>query len=501
MPANGLSKIRERIARKLSPDLMDLDQVQKMVQAEVRLARQALPVNLDYDPDNQGYRRLSGDGQTEQRRNLTPVSQETMLEMAYYLYDSSGLVKRFVRDTKNFILGEGINLACKNDEAGQCMAVLKEFWNHPMNQMNIRLEKRVEFFGLLGEQCWPVKVNPYNGQVYMTYVDPVNISEVITVREFPELIAAVDLKGSYGRDGKRLTAIRPELDPRKREYDRLVGDCFFFSANNPPNGPRGRSDLIHLFDFINGFEEGLFDELDRVKGIKAFIWDVTLKGATKEEIQDFLRDNKAPQSNSVRAHNEQVEWNAVAPDLKSQDNKALYEMMKTYLSACMNRPDSWLGSGGKAYQNEADLMGEPTFKDLGSRQRYVKYMLEQVLRFVKDQAVLHGRLRENLKKPFVPKVDMPEMSAKDTKQVVDGLFTLAQSLALATSNGWISDETATKLYASAASQIGVEIDAAEEIKKAAESAEVPKEYQAREALLSDLTNQVTMGMNKQKTKT
>jgi hypothetical protein len=482
-----MGKIRDALARVISPGLMNKEEIAALVESEITKARMAMPVNVDYDPNGEGYRRLSANGQGQVRRDMTAYSQDTMLELAYYLYDTSGLVKRFVRDTKNFVLGEGVTLGVKNDtddNAGK--QVLDDFWTDPMNQMDLRLEKRVEFLGLLGEQCWPVDVNKNSGRVWMSYVDPVNIENVFQVQMFPELCAGVKLKGHGARTGKVIPAVRQETSIARPEYGYLVGECFFFAINNPPNAARGRSDLIHLFDFINGFEEGLFDELDRIKGIKSFIWDVKLTGADDAAIKAFLRDNKAPKSNSVRAHNEQVEWKAVAPQMNQSDNKAFFDLMKTYLAACTNRPDSWLGSGGKAYQSEADLMGEPTFKDLASRQRYVKYMLEYVLQFVLDQAVLHKAIKEPAGQRFLAKVDMPEMSKKDLKKTVDGMFTLAQSLMIAENQGWIGADAAAKIFAGVASQAGVEIDAAEEIKKAAKDPNVTRDYAAREAMILDV---------------
>jgi len=289
-----MANLREKVARLLAPDLMNEGQVKALVKQEVAAARQAMPISLDYDPKNEGYRRISGQGQENARRDLSPLSQDLMLELAYYLYDSSGLVKRFVRDTKNFVLGEGITYEVDNDDKEEAKGVLDDFWNDSINALDLRLEKKIEFLGLLGEQCWPVAVNQHTGKVWLSYVDPVNIDRVSTLRDFPEIAGQIRLKGTAGRTGKKIQVIREETNPMMAEHGRLVGDCFYFTVNNPPNGPRGRSDLIHLFDFINGFEEGLFDELDRIKLIKSFVWDVSLEGATDEEIKEFLRNNKTP---------------------------------------------------------------------------------------------------------------------------------------------------------------------------------------------------------------
>lgn len=469
----------ERIAKFLAPDLMNADAVKSLVEQEVAQARMASPINYNYDPKGEGYRKLTAEGE-QNRRELTPVHQDTMIELAYYLYDTSGIVKRFVRDTKNFVLGEGLTITIGNDPDGKADAVVKKFWNDPMNQMDLRLEKRIEFLGLLGEQCWPVMVNPRNGQVWITYVDPINIEDLLTMPDFPEIPAAVKMKGTAGRTGRMLSVIRPELDIRKSSYGRMTGECFFWSVNNPPNGPRGRSDLIHLFDFINGFEEGIFDELDRLKLIKSFIWDVLVEGAGPDEIRDFLRDNPTPKAGSIRAHNERVKWDAVSPDMKMADNKAFFDMMKTYLSGCMCRPDSWFGSGGKAYQTEADLMGEPTFKDLGSRQRYVKYSIENVIRFVLDQAVIYGSLREEASSPFAITVNMPEMTTKDTAKISEGISKIATALITAEMQGWITKDTAAQIFASVTGQLGVEIDVAAELEQTSAGSIVTPDYRTRE---------------------
>ncbi len=463
-----MGKVARRIKKWLSPDLMTRGEVETLVADQVRAARQALPISLDYDPKNEGYRRLTGvDGLLS--RDLTPMGQDTMIELAYYLYDTSGLVKRFVRDSSNFVLGEGLTLDVKNDDdQGTAQQWLEDFWEK--NRLELRLRKRIEFLCLLGEQCWPVLVNPYNGRVMLGYIDPSNIDTVEVVTGFPEIPQRIVLKGATTGRGQSFAAIREDWDPMSRTVGRMVGECFYYSINNPPNGTRGRSDLIQSFDFINGLEESLFDEIDRIKLIKAFIWDVTLNGATDDEIADFLKKNRTPKAGSVRAHNDRVTWQAVAPDLKMQDSKTFLDFMKSYLAACQNRPDSWFGSGGKVYQSEAELNGEPTFKDLGTLQLFVRCMLEDVCRFVIDQAIIRGTLRESKTEPLRTCINMPEMVTRDLKAIVESLFQLAQALTVAETQGWLSKDTSTELFASVAGRCGFDIDAAAEIQKRADEA-------------------------------
>jgi len=59
---------------------------------------------------------------------------------------------------------------------------------------------------------------------------------------------------------------------------------------------------------------------------------------------------------------------------------------------------------------------------------------------------------------------------------------------IAETSGWITAETASKVYASMAGQVGIEIDAAEEIKTAARKAgdKVTEDYAAREAVIEQV---------------
>ena len=457
---------RSRVARLLAPELMDRGVVEQLVAEEVKRARMALPFYADYDPKGEGFRRYAIGG-NQVRMDILPASHDMMIEIAYFLYATSGMAKKFIEDTKNFVMGRGATFEVKNDRPDKAVTqLLKEFWKDSVNRMDRLLGPRVAFLGLLGEQCWPVTVNPHNGFVQVSYVDPANIDDVIPLPGFAEIPDIVQVR-SVERGGQPLRVIRQERDPRKPEYGKLVGDCFYWAINKPPNSPRGWSDLLQSADFISSLEESLFSELDRLNLMKAFIWDVSLEGADDKEIQDFKEKNPPPKPGSLRIHNEKVTWKAEAPDLKHQDSKYFFDMMRSYVSGVQGRPDSWFGSGGKAYQTEADLMGEPTYRDLEDRQDVVRTMLEEVLRFAADQAILHRSLQEpEGGGAYDICVNMPSMRKRDMKTATESLKSVSESLVTAETQGWARKETCQRIWASVASETGVEVDAEEEIEEA-----------------------------------
>jgi len=478
-----MSGFREWLAARIAPGMAArLDAVERRM--EETAARQGRVPATGHDPDGEGYRRLSSFADPD-RRDMTPVSQATMLELAYYMYDTSGLTRRFVRDTKNFVLGGGVQIVVENDPDGSAWQVLEDFRKDPYNNLDTVLHSRLEFLSLLGEQCWPVDTSPVNGRVRLGYVDPVNIADVHTVRGYPEVCAAVELTGRGGRKGPILAAVREESDPRKESHGRLTGEVFYWAINRPPNSPRGRSDLVANLDFIHAFEESMFQELDRLGLMKAFIWDVTLQGADEEQIREFLRENRTPKPGSTRAHNERVSWQAVSPDLAMADTKNFFDMMRTYLAACQHRPDSWFGSGGKAYQTEADLMGEPTFRDLESRQAYVAHMLRTVFRFVLDQAVIHKAIPPG---DYEAEANLPEIARSLRKEDAETFSALFDTLAAAEDRGWITRRRAATLFADMAHNIGMTWDAADELAETvmADGERIPRDYEGMEALMREI---------------
>lgn len=457
-------RIREKIARFIAPGLKGETEIRELVKEEVRAARMGLPITANYDPNNEGYRRLMG--QNQQLRDLSGINQDRMFDVAYFMWDNSPMFKRLAKMDKTFLFAEPITITSDDDDV---QTIIDRFWNDPENNLPIKLADKMMWLGILGEQCWPVEVNEHNGHVRLLYMDPSRIKTVNVNRENVEQVQRVDMQGTAGGAGKKYAVIRKDHNATAKTYGRLVGDCFFFAINHPPNSPRGRSDFLTLFDWIDALERYGFNVLERAEFMLNFVWDVLLKGMTEDQIREWLQDNKAPEPGSLRAHNEQVEWKAVSPDIKAYDHSKGFDAAKGFILGSHGRPESWYGAGGKAYQTEADLMGMVPIKDLDERQQYIKHIAGQLLQFQVDQAVIHGRLTEKKAEAGFA-VNMPEISKKEMAKLIAGVPQLTAALAVAEERRWVRRETATKIFASVVTQMGQEVNAEEEIEAAASAA-------------------------------
>src|SRR4030042_2055909 len=436
------------------------EEMKLLVDEEVRKAIAAMPSMVDYDPDNQGYRRLSGMGGT---RDLIPLQQDKMFELAYFLWDLLGTFKRLASFTDSFIFSDPIEIRCEN---GRVQEKVDKFWSSYERDMNIIFPDRCLWMSILGEQCWPVQINEYNGEVSLVYIDPYDIQDVLISRIDKSLAGKVVIKDiTNNKETVTLDIIRKNIDPaEKKKFGKLTGDCFFCPLNNPPNSPRGRSDFRTLFDWIEIWEEHQYRMLERANVLSNFIWDVVIDGSD-ETVKKFKQEwSTPPEPNSVRFHNKSVEWKAVAPQVNSIDSKTIGDSGKSMIMGMAGRPDSWFGEGGKVYQSEADLMGLVPIKDMKKRQRLHKNQLSFVIKFVIDQAIIYGALPPDIDTSF--KIIMPDLNKKDMTKIAAIIPPITTSVIAATSEGLITKKTASKTIVMTLNEMGQTIDSEDEFNKA-----------------------------------
>jgi hypothetical protein len=399
-------------------------------------------------------------------RDLMPMAQDRMFEIAYFMWDNSLMMRRLAVMDKSFIFNGQIRLTSPEPDVQEILDAFEQ-----KNKLALKYPERAMWLSILGEQVWPAMVNPYNGAVTLAYEDPSDIVDVLVSAANIEEHVQLELRSRAGRETRKANIVRENVDIKSKAFGRLDGECFFSRINAPPNSPRGRSDYLTLFDWIDGLERYGFNYLERAEFLLNFVWDVTLKGMNADQIRDWLRENPPPDPGALRAHNENVTWQAVAPDINAADFKGGFDMGKAIVMGGAGRPSSWFGEGGKAYQTEAEQFGQVPIADLESRSYMHQCILEDIGRFVIDQAMIHGRLSDAKAQAGIS-VAMPEVSKKDLTKLVNGVPQLTTALTIAQNNRWIMPDEATRLFCFFASYLGYEIDPQEQIDAAAAA---PKE--------------------------
>lgn len=429
--------------------------------------REASGTNVDPD-DEEGWRRLSGDP----GRELNPLTQARMRETAAYLMRANPLANRLIELPVAYLLAEGASIEVDDDEA---QGWLDAMWHDPINKMDINLPKYARELGVFGEQCWPAFVNEINGHMRLGYLDPALIETVVpdpdNAAQPIGIVTKKDKKGNARRYKVIINGPEEVFSARTREIRETfdTGECFYFNINALVTDSRGKSDLLPVMDSLDAYDQALFGELERWQFQRLFIWDVTMKGATPEEVKQRAGEIKTPNAGSVRVHNDMEEWKAESPDLQAGDSDILARLFRNHILGGSTIPEHWYGGGGDVNRATAAEMGEPTIKLLTMRQRTLRYMLEMVAQYqIFRRLYPTGKLPDmtDFAAEFKPRAVFAEISAKDTSKYAAAFTQVVVGCVQAVEAGLLTDESAIGLVAVVALQLGFEIDPADELAKA-----------------------------------
>lgn len=397
-------------------------------------------------------------------RDLTQLKREKQLRLVWDEYLKNPLAFRAVEITKDFVIGDGITFKAREERV---QMVLDEFWEDPVNAWDLKQFDRAKELGLYGEQIYPAHVDKESGRVRLSYIDPLQVTDVLTDPrnvEVPRklLIGHASDHGltSFATEGEPerervLNVINVDDDPNSPTHGKLVGDAFFFTINKVSNAVRGNSDLLSSLDWLDTYDSFLWGIHEGASEKMKVVWDVLVKGASETKIKELQKKYGRVKSGSVRVHNESVETTAISANLQTADLAEHAKLIKNHIASGVGLPPTWLAEGGDSNRSTAAEMGVPTTKRLRSRQIFFKNMLKFIFDFVIDQAIIAKRLKPDIDRRFV--VLAPQVWAIDTQTTTASLLNATNSLQIAVDNGWIENDEASQLWRFIASQLGMSV--------------------------------------------
>lgn len=423
---------------------------------------------VSIDDDEHEWRKLTGDS----NRDLSALTHARSMELAFHLWQTNGLANRLIELPLAYMLAGGVTITA-DDETIQ--NYISDFWNDPINAMDLKLIKKARELGLFGCQCWPTYVNEMNGHVRLGYLDPGLIEKVVFDPDNSEqpigVVTKKNKKGFRKRYRVIVNGAEESVFTKSTQATRTQftdGDCFYYKINDLSNSEKGYTDLLANIDWLDAYDQFMFGELDRAAHMRAFFWDVTLKNTNEDGVKAWAKENgSAPAPGSQRIHNDSVEYQAVTPDLKAQDSSENARLFRNHILGGASIPEHWFGGGGDVNRSTGESMGEPTFKMMEMRQTYLGYILKEVLSYVirqKELAYSNGR-EPDLNDPIYKfSVQWPEMIARDISKYAAALQQVTAAVAMAISNEVMSHETGLQIIEKITERLGVEFDVTEELK-------------------------------------
>lgn len=439
-----------------------------------RKIAEAIPASgAGIDPDDDLYRRLTGG-----TRDLSPIDQKRSQDIALYLWRKNPMARRLTEMLTDFVVGDGITFEAEDEDVKE---VMDEFWQDPKMALHARHRDLIRDQSIYGELAFESLTNETLGRTRLRFIDPGRIKDVRPNPEnaFEDALLVLN-PPKTGEDDVRIpiATFDDEQDPTQPVW---TGSGLYMPVNRVTGQHRGVPDLLALADFIDGYDQLLFNALERSGLINAFVWDVTLTGATEQNVTKWVQDHgSAPPPGSVRAHNEKETWQAVAPTLGNADLMALGRPVKNMALGGFGAPEAWFAEGDSANRATLAAQGDPTYRMITARQTVVGAQWTTLFGFVIGKAVEFGRLPVNVDRDF--RIILPEPSTADTGTLATALTALAQSLVAAEDQEWLSKKTARSIFATVASGLGIEIDPDEEEMKAEQEAEEADEEAAEKGL-------------------
>jgi hypothetical protein len=436
------------------PLLADLPVRREQATEAVHTARTqeafALGGTFGGDPDDGLYRRLTT-GVKMHHRDLTPLQQDRMTEIAWFLFEQNPLAKRLITLTSDLVVGGGVTVEAEDE---RLQVVIDKVWTGRINQLESRAREFHNALGITGELILPVAVNPITGGLQLGYLDPAQIEAIIPLPGNVLVPQAVRLKSERmggGGDGRELTIVR-----ENPATGRLEGECFYLGINKLPNSLRGRSDLLAYADWIDMYDSFMMSEVERIHLQSSFVWDYKIEGADAATIKDKLANLPTPKAGQVFGHNEKETLEARTPDLKAVDRSAAGRMMLTHIIGSFGFPLTYFGftdSNNATIQGQNDVM----LRTPAARQIEYRTFLETIVRFAVEQATSRNpALFRDASEGF--KVRMPEIQAKDVSRVGQVFSQVVSALDTAMANKTASRQLAVTVTVGLLKHLGIEAD-------------------------------------------
>ncbi len=400
---------------------------------------------------------------------LKDVMPSTYLEIhnqCYEAYNADPLAFAIIELTTSFVLGEGLTVSASNPRVQQ---IIDNFWHHPENRMDERVDSLCSELSLYGEQFIHFFVNKYDGTVIIRQIDPSLIDQIETDPEDVEKplryhrrpIGQIIIAASG--DSPPITSTNAELDIQGTWF-KAGEDVIHIAINKVSNAKRGKSDLATLLPWLRRYREWLTDR-GRINKFKAaFIWDVKLSGTDKKSLDRKKMEYASPPApGTVLIHSDTETWSAVEPKINADDASADGRAIKLMVAVGATLPEHYLSDGDNGNRATASEMSLPTLLKFKRRQRIVRYMLAAILDRVLAEAQKAGKLGPRINTAY--EITFPEIDSGEHNTLAQGMQWLLPALQTAKSQGWLSDETAMKIMFE---YCGEEVDVHEELVRIAD---------------------------------
>jgi len=362
------------------------------------------------------------------------------LDDALTAWRTNPLAARIVALTTDYVVGAGIRVTSDDPWVQR---FIDRIWYHPKNRLDLRVYRWCDELTRSGELFLVLSTNLADGISYIREVPASRIDRIETDPDDLERelryheLTAHDLEGRWWPS--------PEADGEGFQPQVMV----HYAINRPVGCVRGQGDLVPILPWLRRYKEWLEDRVRVNRYKSAFLWQVTLRGATAAQIQQKRAQYRhIPTPGSILVTDENEIWKAIQPEISAWDAESDGKAIRLMVAAGAGVPLHFLSEGESATRATAAEMGGPTLRHYYHRQLLFGEMLKDLLRLCVERARRTGHrygLGGDGGKALGLRVEVQDLDREDNRELAAAAHQIVEALAVMKAQGWVDDETAMRV--------------------------------------------------------
>jgi hypothetical protein len=312
----------------------------------------------------------------------TSAEIQDIYEDALKAWRKNPIAWRITAITSNYVVGDEIVISSPNRNLNK---YIHNFWNHPKNMMDQRLEPMCDELSRAGDLFVALFRNEQDGMSYIRFITKDRIQNIDTANNDWESELAYYETQDTGEPKKWLSIHHPSA----ADSDAVM---LHYSINKPIGALLGESDLTTMIPWLMRYSRMLEDRVRLNWAVRAFLWIVTVpSNKVKAKMEQY---RNPPEAGSIVVKDESEKWEVTTPLLRASDAQYDLRSVRNMIDAGSGYPPHWRGEAEPANLATARAMTGPTERQLIRRQKYFHFMLQDILYQGYQRAVQVGRGRQ-----------------------------------------------------------------------------------------------------------
>ncbi len=346
----------------VSPELKRSRQEEKIVQAAGDGSSSSnLSVSAVVDDSSDWFSSAS------QGHDYDPSKIQELYQDALTAWRKNPIAWRIIAITTDYVVGDELRVSSPHRSLDR---FINRFWQHPKNQMDLRLQPMSDELARSGDLFILLFRNPQDGMSYIRFVTKDRILSIETAPNDWET-EWVYLERTLEGEQRRW------LSPHHPDAGQALAVMLHYAVNRPIGALMGESDLTTMIPWLQRYSRMLEDRVRLHWAVRAFLWLVTVPANKVKEKQEQYRI--PPEAGSIVVHDESEGWQAVTPSLHGLDAASDLKAVRGMIDAGSGYPPHWRGEAADANLATATAMQAPTERHLLRRQQYFTFLLQDLL--------------------------------------------------------------------------------------------------------------------------